>query len=53
VKQPNMITGYGALAAGHTTHDRYGGANAAYGNSFLTDAGQPEAQFPTGGPGAV
>jgi hypothetical protein len=49
VKQPNMATSYGALAAGHTTRDRYGEANAAYGNPFLTDAGQPRPSFRPGG----
>jgi hypothetical protein len=29
-----MASSYGVLAAGHTTHDPYGEANAAYGSSF-------------------
>jgi hypothetical protein len=62
LEQPNMSSIANALKSGTATPQQYAAAlaassyegydpaaNAAYANSFLTDAGQPEQSFPGGG----
>jgi hypothetical protein len=64
--QPNMASIYDALKSGTATPQQYAAglagssyegsdpaANAAYANSFLKDAGQPEESFPGGGAGGT